>query len=838
MSSNSILNIKKDGEWVEIPALKGEDGFSPTATVEKVGKVATITITDINGTTSATIADGTGSGGSGEENTIESISINGTPISIDENKNVDITVPSIDGLTKDADLATVAKSGDYEDLINKPTIPSLDGYAKTSEIPSKVSELTNDSNYQTAEQVNSTVTTEIAKVVADAPEDLNTLKEMSDWIAGHEDDASAMNSAIQANKSDIATLQTDKVDKETRKSLLADTDKANYDDAVSKAHTHSNKSVLDGITSDKVAAWDAVNNKVDKVDGKGLSTNDYTTTEKNKLAGIVDGANKTIVDSALNAASENPVQNKVVKGAVDELKQDLGVERARIDNIVALPSGSTTGDAELTDIRVGADGVTYNTAGTAVREQVSSLKEDLDDLENVLNKIITLIDANVKNEAQYWKYDGSLGDDVDSYHAYQFEVIGGKKYFLSFSYGFLVPTVLWMNGETIIKIENTPEVSDTTNMSGFFTSPNDATSVRITGFRMYPICGVVEYNEYIKENILHEINPDYNWNKFIDFKLNVSDYNGRKYTKIEVHGGEKYLVQSVNYFDAKAYIIVDQYNNVLDYSNADDISYVNSVITIPNNGKYLYVNGYDFGGTEIIDNAKIANFCHIFKYEQREITKKRTNLKWCAIGDSLTDPTTLTKNNCIMPNYVDFITDKFGFSTTNMGVGGTGYLNDNGISTFVQRIDKLESDTNLVTLFGSFNDLWADNYNLGLITDTEDTLSVYGAIKKCINKIYSKNSAIRILLITPTPWINANSGLNNKPKNPLVDGYVKAILDISKLYGIPCIDLYHESGLHPWDDVYAKKWFLNGDGTHPTTEIHFNVLTPMIASKISQMFNL
>lgn len=31
--------------------------------------------------------------------------------------------------------------------------------------------------------------------------------------------------------------------------------------------------------------------KVDKVSGKGLSTNDYTTTEKNKLAGIASGAN-------------------------------------------------------------------------------------------------------------------------------------------------------------------------------------------------------------------------------------------------------------------------------------------------------------------------------------------------------------------------------------------------------------------------------------------------------------------------------------------------------------------------------------------------------------------
>lgn len=36
----------------------GEDGFSPTATVEKAGKVATITITDKDGTTTATVSDG------------------------------------------------------------------------------------------------------------------------------------------------------------------------------------------------------------------------------------------------------------------------------------------------------------------------------------------------------------------------------------------------------------------------------------------------------------------------------------------------------------------------------------------------------------------------------------------------------------------------------------------------------------------------------------------------------------------------------------------------------------------------------------------------------------
>lgn len=59
-----------------------------------------------------------------------------------------------------------------------------------------------------------------------------------------------------------------------------------------------------------------IGTKVDKVSGKGLSTNDYTTTEKNKLAGIAKGANKTIVDSSLSSSSTNPVQNKVVQSAI------------------------------------------------------------------------------------------------------------------------------------------------------------------------------------------------------------------------------------------------------------------------------------------------------------------------------------------------------------------------------------------------------------------------------------------------------------------------------------------------------------------------------------------
>ena len=52
------------------------------------------------------------------------------------------------------------------------------------------------------------ITTKIAEIVANAPEDLDTLKEISDWIKTHANDASAMNTQINTNKSDISALKT------------------------------------------------------------------------------------------------------------------------------------------------------------------------------------------------------------------------------------------------------------------------------------------------------------------------------------------------------------------------------------------------------------------------------------------------------------------------------------------------------------------------------------------------------------------------------------------------------------------------------------------------------
>lgn len=65
------------------------------------------------------------------------------------------------------------------------------------------------------------------------------------------------------------------------------------------------------------------NKKVDKEAGKGLSSNDYTTAEKTKLASVQEGATKTVVDAEISEDSTNPVQGKAIAELQKQLTQAL-----------------------------------------------------------------------------------------------------------------------------------------------------------------------------------------------------------------------------------------------------------------------------------------------------------------------------------------------------------------------------------------------------------------------------------------------------------------------------------------------------------------------------------
>lgn len=91
---------------------------------------------------------------------------------------------------------------------------------------------------------------------------------------------------------------------------------------------------------------------------------------------------------------------------------ELAVERSRIDNLLKLQEGSTTGDAELQDLRVGVDGTAYDSAGTAIRTQIQDLSSQIDQGSLNLSELTLSTDKSA-NKVTLYMSDGKIQKNVD-----------------------------------------------------------------------------------------------------------------------------------------------------------------------------------------------------------------------------------------------------------------------------------------------------------------------------------------------------------------------------------------------------------------------------------------
>lgn len=109
----------------------------------------------------------------------------------------------------------------------------------------------------------------IAGVVASAPQDFDTLKEIADYIASDKTGAAELSNRVAAVETAINAEDT---------GILAQVAELNE-----KAHEHSNKGVLDGITAGQVTAWDAAVQSISGVEATKTGTNVEVTAVSTDL---------------------------------------------------------------------------------------------------------------------------------------------------------------------------------------------------------------------------------------------------------------------------------------------------------------------------------------------------------------------------------------------------------------------------------------------------------------------------------------------------------------------------------------------------------------------------
>lgn len=564
----------------------------------------------------------------------------------------------------------------------------------------------------------------------------------------------------------------------------------------------------------------------------------------------VQGFDNKLVDLR-NDTNEKFAQTNAQLSQIEDSKAtklEVDVERTRIDNIVK-NEGTSVDDLELQDIRTDVFGKVHDSAGDAVREQVRKISSfaKVDKTKKLLDATFTpdygciIVSGDHALTTGVGTQNANTGYVELTEEVYMISIDGadfGAHPNLA-TFAFYDANKNYISGTNTSTVTSVPKGALYVAI-GNFNVNSTHTDVKVT-FHRYEALKTMDDNAQLIHEIINNnhvnIHPMMTPGQWLqDGTLIVNDNQDLSTSDfIEIPLGTVSLQCKIGVFASAS--VISFYD--------EGKRYISCVVdvkadTIPEDARYIRLSNYSLA----LPNVPHSEVSYTFKTIKRLIdaenkidrlieeignntSSKWNGKKWCVIGDSITED-----NFRAEKHYWSYINEETGITIINKGISGTGYKQH---LPFYERIldNDFPTDCDVITMMGGINDVvgWDNELPIGDVTDNDNT-TICGCVNLAIDAIESKYPIHAPLgIVSPLPadvdlTVFPNARFPRQyPSLPdcRLEEFTVKLEKICKRRGYPFLDLFHTSGLRPWNEksknelFKPKEGYGQADGLHPNS---------------------